>query len=166
MQMAVALVQCAEQTRSVMPLGAQVSAAMPRCTNTPSGCHLLGSCPCRWEVDTGWNETGTLNKRFGSFVAAPELFDASFFGVEPREAAAMDAQQRLLLEGSWAALAHTLPRALGGVPLLDTAAACQRIELQVAMILHNGCPHPDLCLIVRVLTNTDRQTMNRRFKLG
>ncbi len=78
------------------------------------GCHWLSietAIFCRWDVDTGWNETGTLNKRFGSFVAAPELFDAPFFGVE---AAAMDAQQRLLLEGSWAALAHTLPRALGG----------------------------------------------------
>ena len=62
----------------------------------------------------GWSEVGTLNKRFGSFVAAPELFDAPFFGVEPREAAAMDSQQRLLLEGSWAALAHSLPRVVSG----------------------------------------------------
>ena len=66
-------------------------------------------------MDTGWNEFGSLNKRFGSFVATPELFDAPFFGVELREAAAMDAQQRLLLDGSWAALAHALPRVMGGV---------------------------------------------------
>ena len=55
-----------------------------------------------------------LNKRFGSFIATPELFDAPFFAVEVREAAAMDAQQRLLLEGSWEALAHSLPRGLTG----------------------------------------------------
>ena len=73
-------------------------------------------------MDTGWNEVGLLNKRFGSFVAAPELFDAPFFGVEPREAAAMDAQQRLLLEGSWAVLARTMPREMTGVHMRSLSA--------------------------------------------
>jgi len=79
-------------------------------------------------VDTGWNEVGSLNKRFGSFVAVPELFDAPFFGVEPREAAAMDAQQRLLLEGSWAALARTLPREMTGAHMRKLVSTAQHAE--------------------------------------
>lgn len=76
---------------------------------------LLLSHLHRWDYERGWNETEQLNKRFGSFITNPELFDAPFFGVELREAAAMDAQQRLLLEGSWEALAHSLPRSRTGV---------------------------------------------------
>ncbi|MFJ4095166.1 type I polyketide synthase [Kitasatospora sp. NPDC089913] len=37
-------------------------------------------------------------------LAGPELFDAEFFGIPPREAALMDPQHRLLLETAWEAL--------------------------------------------------------------
>lgn len=67
---------------------------------------------CRWDIDTGWHEL-VPNKRFGSFVEDAERFDAGFYGLAQPEAAAMDAQQRLLLEASWEAL-HTGPTSLTG----------------------------------------------------
>ncbi len=65
-------------------------------------------------MDIGWNEAAQPNKRFGSFVQNAEMFDAAFFNVAGPEAAAMDAQQRLLLEGTHEALQHALPRDLTG----------------------------------------------------
>ncbi|WP_394813386.1 type I polyketide synthase, partial [Streptomyces johnsoniae] len=40
----------------------------------------------------------------GGYLAAPDRFDAAFFGVSPREAAMLDPQQRLMLELGWEAL--------------------------------------------------------------
>jgi amino acid adenylation domain-containing protein len=39
-------------------------------------------------------------------LADPDLFDAPFFGFQPREAAVTDPQHRLFLEACWAALEH------------------------------------------------------------
>ncbi len=69
----------------------------------------------RWDVDTGWFESVAPNKRFGSFVDGAELFDAPFFAVAQPEAAAMDAQQRLLLEAAHEALQLSAPRELTGM---------------------------------------------------
>ncbi|WP_409180792.1 SDR family NAD(P)-dependent oxidoreductase [Amycolatopsis sp. VS8301801F10] len=54
-------------------------------------------------ADRGWDSLGEIATVGGGFLAAAGEFDAAFFGVSPREALAMDPQQRMLLELSWEA---------------------------------------------------------------
>ncbi|OPF80931.1 hypothetical protein VT50_0210260 [Streptomyces antioxidans] len=64
-----------------------------------SGGDAIGAVP----ADRGWTAHAEL-RRGGGFVDGVADFDAGFFGVSPREAAAMDPQQRILLEVVWEAL--------------------------------------------------------------
>jgi polyketide synthase 12/myxalamid-type polyketide synthase MxaB len=76
----------------------------------------------RWEIDAWYDRDpdaiGKMNTRWGGFIDGVEDFDPLFFGVAPREARAMDPQQRVLLEVTWEALedAGIPPSSLLGTP--------------------------------------------------
>ncbi|WP_406473763.1 SDR family NAD(P)-dependent oxidoreductase [Streptomyces platensis] len=63
-----------------------------------------------WDVERLYHpdpeHKGTSYAREGGFLGNAGDFDAGFFGVSPREATAMDPQQRILLETSWETLEH------------------------------------------------------------
>ena len=82
-----------------------------------SGGDGVGPLPRRWSRELMRRlevVTGGLTKE-GGFIDAIEDFDASFFGIAPREALEMDPQQRLILEAVWEALerAGIRPEGLG-----------------------------------------------------
>ena len=64
--------------------------------------------PSRWAIDPLYDADRktpgrTVNRQAG-LIDDIDSFDASFFGISAREAAAMDPQQRIILEESWHAL--------------------------------------------------------------
>jgi polyketide synthase 5 len=66
--------------------------------------------PDRWDADEYYDpEPGVPGRsvsRWGAFVDDVGGFDSDFFGINEREATAIDPQHRLLLETSWEAMEH------------------------------------------------------------
>jgi len=62
----------------------------------------------RWQTSQFFDERldvpGKIYTRYGSFLDQVDSFDNEFFGIMPKEAQAIDPQQRILLEVCWEAL--------------------------------------------------------------
>src|SRR6185295_2468796 len=74
-----------------------------------SGQDAISEVPAdRWDVDAYYDPDpsapGRMTTRWGGFISNAAEFDAEFFGIAPREAEAIDPQQRLVLEVAWEAL--------------------------------------------------------------
>lgn len=85
------------------------------------GRDAVGEVPAdRWDADAFYDPdphaSGKMTTKWGGFVDDVAGFDADFFGITPREAQAMDPQQRILLEVAWEALEHAClpPDSLSG----------------------------------------------------
>jgi phthiocerol/phenolphthiocerol synthesis type-I polyketide synthase D len=85
------------------------------------GKDAVGEVPVdRWDGDAFYDPDpqapGRMTTKWGGFLDDVAGFDADFFGITPREAVAMDPQQRILLEVAWEALEHAgvAPDSLNG----------------------------------------------------
>jgi phthiocerol/phenolphthiocerol synthesis type-I polyketide synthase D len=109
----------------------------------------------RWDVDAFYDPDpsapGRMTTRWGGFIPDAGGFDADFFGIAPREAAAIDPQQRLLLEVAWEALenagipadslAGTRTGVMVGLSTWDYAIVNIERNADIDAYLSTGIPH-------------------------
>ena len=111
--------------------------------------------PDRWDVDAFYDPDpsapGRMTTRWGGFLPDAAGFDADFFGIAPREAQAIDPQQRLVLEVAWEALEHagipadslvgTRTGVIMGLSTWDYAIVNIENKAEIDAYLSTGIPH-------------------------
>ncbi|CDO87835.1 polyketide synthase [Mycobacterium triplex] len=120
------------------------------------GRDAVGEVPAdRWDGDAFYDPDpqapGRMTTKWGGFLDDVAGFDADFFGITPREAVAMDPQQRILLEVAWEALEHAgLPpdslsgsrtAAIMGVSAWDYTILNLERNTEIDAYMSTGNPH-------------------------
>jgi long-subunit acyl-CoA synthetase (AMP-forming)/3-oxoacyl-(acyl-carrier-protein) synthase len=103
-----------------------------------------------WEAYQGdpLYEANKMNTRWGGFINDVDKFDASFFGIRPKEARSMDPQQRMFMETAWKALedAGVPPSGLAGhqvgvfagVTAYDYMELVRQAQSEVSIYAYSG----------------------------
>jgi phthiocerol/phenolphthiocerol synthesis type-I polyketide synthase B len=109
----------------------------------------------RWDADAFYDPDpltpGRMTTKWGGFIDDVAGFDAEFFGITPREAAAMDPQHRILLEVAWQALEHagiapdslsgTRTGVMMGLSSIDYTIVSVERRAEIDAYLSTGTPH-------------------------